>query len=226
MALTLAFDIYGTVIDTQGVITQLEAVIGNRAADFSRVWRGKQLEYSFRRGLMDVYADFGICTSQAFDYTCHYLGLRFDQAQRSAVLASYSELPAYADVKKGLSPLLDTGCHLFAFSNGRGEAVEALLNNAGIRDLFHGVVSCDEIKTFKPSPAVYTHFLERSKSSREDTWLVSSNPFDVIGATSAGLHSAWIHRPGSTPFDPWEFEATITINSLAELSTALFTPGE
>lgn len=31
------------------------------------------MEYSFRRGLMQNYEHFGICTSQALDYTCQYL---------------------------------------------------------------------------------------------------------------------------------------------------------
>lgn len=35
MSLTLAFDVYGTLIDTQGVVSQLEAWIGDRAVAFS-----------------------------------------------------------------------------------------------------------------------------------------------------------------------------------------------
>ena len=49
---TLAFDVYGTLIDTQGVTVILEQFLGDRAFEFSRTWREKQLEYSFRRGLM------------------------------------------------------------------------------------------------------------------------------------------------------------------------------
>ncbi len=32
-------------------------------ADFANLWREKQLEYSFHRGLMQNYADFSICAS-------------------------------------------------------------------------------------------------------------------------------------------------------------------
>ena len=48
----LAFDIYGTLIDTHGVIEELQNRIGDRARDFSRRWREKQREYNLRRGLM------------------------------------------------------------------------------------------------------------------------------------------------------------------------------
>ena len=67
MALTLAFDVYATLIDTHGVIVALEKHVGAKAHDFSRTWREKQLEYSFRRGLMQNYENFAVCTSNALD---------------------------------------------------------------------------------------------------------------------------------------------------------------
>src|SRR5450631_370071 len=65
MAITLAFDVYGTLIDTQGVIVALEKHLGTSAPGFSRMWREKQLEYSFRRGLMQNYENFAECTRNA-----------------------------------------------------------------------------------------------------------------------------------------------------------------
>ena len=73
MKTTLAFDVYGTLIDTNGVITALEPLVGPKAPAFSEAWREKQLEYSFRRGLMQNYENFAVCTSQALDYTCVFL---------------------------------------------------------------------------------------------------------------------------------------------------------
>ena len=70
MATTLAFDVHGTLIDTHGVSLALQGMVGTRAAEFSRHWRDKQLEYSFRRGLMQHYASFATCTRDALEYTC------------------------------------------------------------------------------------------------------------------------------------------------------------
>ena len=50
MATTLAFDVYGTLINTHGVVSLLENMVGDNAHAFSTTWREKQLEYSFRRG--------------------------------------------------------------------------------------------------------------------------------------------------------------------------------
>lgn len=217
MATTLAFDVYGTLINTHGVLTALEELVGNKAKSFSNTWRDKQLEYSFRKGLMQNYETFAVCTSQALDYTCAYYGADLSDEQKKGLMSIYRILPAFDDVKEGLTRLKAAGFRLYAFSNGAADALEVLLNNAGIRDLFLGVVSVDDIKSFKPNPAVYSHFLRKSESSGGEAWLISSNPFDVIGSISAGMKSVWVRRTPEAVFDPWGIEPTITVSSLVEL---------
>ena len=218
MAITLAFDVYGTLVDTHGIIVTLEKFVGNKAAEFSRAWRDKQLEYSFRRGLMQNYENFAVCTGNAFDYTTSCFNVSFRQGDREEVMAAYRTLPAFDDVAEGLDRARKSGYRMFAFSNGSAEAVEALLMNAGIREYFIGVVSTDEMKSYKPNPGVYSHFLRRAGALGSDAWLVSSNPFDVIGAVSAGMRAAWIKRSPDALFDPWGIAPTITVKSLLDLS--------
>jgi len=217
MATTLAFDVYGTLINTHGVVSELEKLVGDRAKTFSNRWRDKQLEYSFRKGLMQNYETFAVCTSQALDYTCAYYGTELSDEQKKALMGIYRVLPAFDDVKEGLTRLQAAGFRLYAFSNGTADALEVLLNNAGIRELFLGVVTVDDIKSFKPNPAVYSHFLRQSKSTGGDSWLVSSNPFDVIGAISAGMKSAWVKRSPEAIFDPWGIAPTTKVSNLVEL---------
>jgi len=221
MTKVLAFDVYGTLIDTQGVVTKLRGLVGDNAEEFSRVWREKQLEYSFRRGLMRAYETFGVCTSQALEYTCSYLDAELSSDQKATLMAEYRFLPAFGDVKESLAGLKSEGYSLCAFSNGATEAVETLLLAADIRDLFDGVVSVDDQKTFKPNPDVYEHLLDVTASSPGDAWLISSNPFDVIGAISYGLRAAWVQRSKNSIFDPWGIEPTLRITSLRELATGI-----
>lgn len=221
MPTTLGFDVYGTLIDTQGVLSNLEAMIPDKAKAFSTTWREKQLEYSFRRGLMQNYVNFSVCTSQALEYCCQLYDVSLSEAQKNELLASYSVLPAFDDVAGSLAQLKDAGFSLYAFSNGSGDAVNTLLNNAGIRQFFEAVVSCDDLRSFKPNPAVYGHFLRQSNASVDRAWLVSSNPFDVIGARSAGMRAAWVQRSSSAVFDPWGIEPTVTIKGLSDLQDKL-----
>ena len=50
---------------SHGVYIALEKLLNTQATLFMNKWRAKQLEYSFRRGLMQNYVDFGICTRQS-----------------------------------------------------------------------------------------------------------------------------------------------------------------
>jgi 2-haloacid dehalogenase len=221
MSVTLAFDVYGTLIDTQGVVSKLQELVGDKAASFSQTWRDKQLEYTFRRGLMQNYQDFSVCTSNALDYTCSFYKEHLSKQQRIVLLDVYRTLPAFNDVQQGLTQLKKAGYRLYAFSNGSADAVETLLVAAGIRKLFLGVISTNDIQSFKPNPAVYRHFLKESNTSANQAWLVSSNSFDVIGAISAGMNAAWVQRSQGAIFDPWGIEPTITVASILELNEKL-----
>lgn len=221
MNTTLAFDVYGTLIDTNGVQVLLEKFIPNKANIFSQTWRDKQLEYSFRRGHMQNYVGFEVCTSQALEYTCKFHDVDLSNEQKKELMAIYAVLPSFSDVKIALEKLKEKGFRIFAFSNGKKEAVEKLLVHAGIRDLFLDVVSVDDIKTFKPSPGAYAYFLRHAQAKSHEAWLISSNPFDVTGSISAGMNSAWIQRSPKAIFDPWEIQPTFTTNSLIDLADKL-----
>lgn len=219
MSKTIAFDVYGTLIDTNYVVTALQTLIGDKAFAFSETWRNKQLEYAFRRGLMQRYEEFAECTRHALDYSCLYHQKNLSDQQKQTLLGCYSKLPAFDDVAAGLSRLKEDGHQLYAFSNGSKRAVESLLNNAGIRGFFVDVVSTDAIRSFKPNPEVYHYFLQQTGAAIEQSWLVSANPFDVIGAVSAGLNAAWLQRKTNDIFDPWELQPTMTVNRIIELTS-------
>ena len=216
--ITLAFDVYGTLIDTNGVVDLLKKMVGDKAKLFSQTWRDKQLEYSFRRASMMNYVSFSVCTTQALEYTCLYYKEDLTQKQKDELLAIYKVLPAFDEVEEALTILKEEGYSLYAFSNGQSTAVELLLENAGIKNLFLGIVSADDIKVFKPSPGVYAHFLRTAKVKGEEAWLISSNPFDVTGSISAGMKSAWVKRSSESLFDPWEIQPTVTVNSLLDFT--------
>lgn len=221
MPTTLAFDVYGTLIDTQGVVAALRNTVGIKAEDFSRSWREKQLEYTFRRGLMQNYENLAVCTRHALDYTCSYYQVALNAKQKTELLEIYRILPAFKEVKEVLARLAALNFRLYAFSNGTDEAVNMLLASAGIRDFFLKIISVDDIKSFKPNPSVYNYFLKSSGATLSNAWLISSNPFDVIGGISAGMQAVWLKRYPKAIFDPWGIEPSITITSLADLEGQL-----
>ena len=143
--IVLAFDVYGTLVDTAGVRRALAAEIGEiglaaeigeseLAAKLAARWREKQLEYSFRRALMRAYADFSICARDALVAVCAEIGIDLPPAARARLLAAHARLPLFADVRPALEALTRAEIPLFAFSNGARAAVREVLENGGAAD--------------------------------------------------------------------------------------------
>ncbi len=218
MTITLGFDIYGTLIDPHGVTVKLRELIGDTAPDFSQLWRSKQLEYTFRRGLMRDYENFAVCTRNALDYADAVFRTNIREEDKQTLMQAYRVLPAYDDVPQALAKIRAAGFRMYGFSNGIAEAVSGLLEHAGISQYFDGVVSVDTVKTYKPNPDVYQHFVETTGSDKTNAWLVSSNPFDVQGAIHFGMQAAWLHRFTDVVFDPWGIEPTIVVQELWEIA--------
>ncbi|PKP12750.1 MAG: haloacid dehalogenase type II [Bacteroidetes bacterium HGW-Bacteroidetes-3] len=221
MKISLAFDVYGTLIDTGGVYDALQKKVGDKAKAFMETWRSKQLEYSFRRGLMQNYADFSVCTRNALDFACLQLNCNLSEEDKNELMSQYNILPAFGDVEESLVKLKAANCRLFAFSNGSAAAVKNLLQNAGIDHFFEAIVSVEAVKTFKPNPAVYDYFLQKTNTAKTNAWLISGNPFDVIGSISAGFRSVWVQRNPTAIFDPWEIKPTKIIRELNDLIKVL-----
>jgi 2-haloacid dehalogenase len=140
------------------------------------------------------------------------------------LMAKYLELPAYPDVAAALAEFASRGFQNVACSNGTERAVRASLESVGLMSRFSKVVSVDALRTFKPDPAVYEYLVAESGVPREKVWLISSNPFDVIGAKACGLRTAWVQRDAKRIFDPWGIEPDVAVHSLGELP-GLLPPG-
>lgn len=221
MTYAIGFDVYGTLVDPLELNKHLRPLVGDQADKFAELWREKQLEYAFRRGLMKQYADFGTCTKQALLFTQQTLKTNLSAADQQQLLDEYQNLRAFADVALGLAALKEQGHALVAFSNGIAAKVRALLEKSGVAQHLDDVLSVDELKTFKPDPAVYDYLARRVARPKNETWLVSSNPWDVIGAKSAGLKAAWIKRKPDKIFDPWGIDPDVTVSNLEKLAEQL-----
>jgi 2-haloacid dehalogenase len=91
----------------------------------------------------------------------------------------------------------------------------------GIAHHFAGVVSLQAPRLYKPGPAAYEYFLRETGITAADAWLVSGNPFDVLGAVGAGINGAWVKRSPDAVLDPWEIAPTLVAEDLPALCDAL-----
>jgi len=212
----LAFDVYGTLVDVHGIEKTAEPFVSAQSSVFVARWREKTLDYAFRRGLMQHYVDFGECGRQALDFVDTEMRTRLTSEQKKALLESQQQLPAFPDAIPALARLRENQQVLVAFSNGTIQAVNQILSAAQLASYFSQIISVDEIRTFKPSPAVYAYLTRSVAADAKSVWLISSNAWDVIGAKSAGLPAVWVQRNSGQVFDPWGIEPDITVKDLTE----------
>ena len=216
----LAFDMYGTLVDPIRIWTQLGLYIPDEAQRVAEIWRQKQLEFTFRLTAMERYEDFEQVTRKALDYALAAVGRSLDAQQKGMLMAQYNHLERFPDVEPGLQRLKEMGHTMVVFSNGSPSMLAAIMNSAGLHPYFSGFVSVDEIKVYKPSPKVYRHVAEQLGRPVGEVRLISSNPFDVIGAESAGMQTAWVNRSGGL-FDTLGAPPQMIAGSLVELADAL-----
>ena len=213
----LVFDAYGTLFDVLSVSSLCELLYPGNGSALAVMWRGKQLQYSLLRSLMDRYADFWQVTQDALAYSARALQLELTAEKRVQLMDAYRTLDAFADVKPGLQQLKAKGLRLAILSNGAPRMLESATRGAGIADLLDAVISVDEVRVFKPSPRVYALATERLEMAANEIGFVSSNSWDVAGAASTGLTAFWIQRAAAEPPEELGYQAARVVHAITDL---------
>lgn len=196
----VVFDLYGTLFDVHSVRALCEEIYPGNGDAISKMWRQKQLEYTWMRTLMDQYKDFEAATADALRYTCGSLGLALDAAAETRLCNAYLHLNPFAEVPAALLRLRAAGLKTAILSNGSRHSVRTVVANAGLLDSFDHLISVDEVKLFKPHPNVYQLAVDTIKVNKAEILFVSSNAWDATGAKYFGYPVCWINRIG-TVFD-------------------------
>ena len=217
----LAFDLYGTLVDPIGISSELDRLLGGSdGREAAGLWRLKQLEYSFRLTAMSRYEDFRWVTSRALDFALASVGARLRDEQVRRLVGLYDHLQPFPDAVPALRTLASMGFELAVFSNGTPAMIGNCLENSGLAGFFGQRISVDEVRVFKPSPAAYRHAAERLSRPAGQVRLVTSNAFDSVGASAAGMRTAWVNRSGA-PFDTIGSQPDLTVSALDRLPAEL-----
>ncbi len=193
----LVFDAYGTLYDVQSVRSLANDLCGDKGEIITYLWRLKQLEYTWLRTLMRAYEDFWSVTRAALEFALTSVGIAPSTSLCDELMERYLHLDLYAEAQQALESLRDH--KLAILSNGSPQMLEALVRSAGIEERFTAVISCDQVRRYKPDPACYALVEPALRISKQEVLFISSNGFDVAGAKRYGFKVAWIDRTGNVP---------------------------
>ena len=215
---TLVFDAYGTLFDVHSVASLCNRLFPDQGADLSRVWRARQLEYTWLRSLMGHYEGFWKVTESALIAACKTLHLPCEPATRAQLMDAYLHLELFPEVRQALRSLSD--CPLAILSNGSPLMLQAVVESAKLQGVFSSIVSADEAKIYKPSPRVYELAPRKLGLDRTAIGFVSSNYWDVVGARAYGFWTCWVNR-SNAPGDELGFTPDVIVNTLTELADVM-----
>jgi 2-haloacid dehalogenase len=212
------FDAYGTLFDVASAAARHREALGERHVALSRLWRQKQLEYTWLRTLMGRHADFQQVTADALDYALEALSL--PAALRDRLLEIYLELDAYPDAAATLRLLRGRGLRTGILSNGTPAMLEAIVGKATLPALFDAVLSIETIGRYKPVPTVYQLAVDRLGIEAARIAFVSANGWDAAGAAAFGFQTVWVNREGA-PLDRLPGRPLAQVRQLADLPDLL-----
>ena len=136
------------------------------------------------------------------------------------VMSGFADLALHPDVPEGVWALRDLGLRLVTLSNGSTAVAEQLFAQAGLREAFETLLSVEDAGAWKPDPAAYAYTARTCGVEAGEMLLVAVHPWDIDGASRAGLSTAWVSRSGADY--PGHFRPpTHTLRALPELAPLL-----
>src|SRR5580704_12285014 len=223
---TLLFDVLGTVVHEAGSIAdQTAAALDAAGADPAR---GAVLAADWTRRTEALISQ--VAAGEA--------PWRPNDAIRRAALldavqaAGLHGLPAavlddLAMAGHRLAPWPDSAPALHAL--GRSRIVIAL-SNASLAQLaqmsaigglaWHGVLSGELARAYKPDPAVYQLAIDLLSLDPAETMMLAAHPWDLRAAAAHGLRTAYVDRPGEGAPEPGD-QFDLRARDLADLAVLL-----
>lgn len=213
------FDAYGTLFDVSSVARGAQDALGERWQALSDLWRTKQLQYTWLRGLAGHHADFWQVTEDALDYAMATLSID-EPGLRERLMNLYLSIAAFPEVPSMLDTLKKRGIKLAILSNGTPTMLAAAVRNSGIAMYFDAVLSVEQVGVYKPHPSVYGLAPQALGLTNEAICFLSSNSWDAYSAKAFGFRVLWCNRFGQAPERiPAEPDGEIT--DLSELASRI-----
>ena len=208
---SVVFDAYGTLFDVYSIQVLAESLYPGQGADIAIKWRDKQIEYTRLITQSDphntsgsqYYRPFWELTRLSLEYTLDRLKLERGSGQVEKLMQQYAHLTPFPENLAALQKIKGMGLTTAILSNGNEDMLTSAVNSAGMKEVLDHVISVDPIRLFKTSPESYGLVQQSILVNKDEVLFVSSNAWDVLGATWFGFTTHWVNRQG-LPFEALE----------------------
>jgi 2-haloacid dehalogenase len=221
----IAFDAYGTLLDVYSMGVLAEDLFPGHGQSLTILWRDRQIEYTRLITMSDPtgsthYQSFWDLTIAALRFSCKRLALPLSQGHEEQLMGQYAKLSAFPECQATLHQIKKAGIATAVLSNGNQAMLSKALEANQLDTLLDKVLSVDEVRQFKISPASYGLLTSHFACEPKDILFVSSNAWDVIGAGWFGLNTFWVNRQ-NLPFEEIGPKPTYTGSNLNDVLATL-----
>ena len=185
-----------------------------------KYWFSQLLHFSLVDTITENYHDFSQIGGAALSVTCDFFDRKISDDDRKQLLATMKQLPPHPDVEKGLQLLKQANFRLVTLTNSPGDTLMTLMNESGLAHYFEGTWTVDDIELYKPHPQTYQMALARLELEPAETMMVAAHGWDIAGAASLGMQTAFIARPGQSLY-PLAPAPTLTGHTLIDIARQL-----
>lgn len=219
----LFFDYWGTLVDNYSIAEAMVPYVYNfrKASWIAEEWRRHQKWMMFYLYIAERFFPHPECTEAALRHTLAKFHVELPETAIKDIMTKYQWLRPFPDVVEGLRKLKRQGHILRIVANPAKWMLEEGAKHAGICEYFDEIISSsEETKAFKPAPVTFRLGLARIGVSTDQPLWVTSHFWEVIGADSVGIKTAWVNRM-QVPHDYVGVAPTYQTRTLTELADVL-----
>jgi len=208
--------IEAVVFDLDGVIIQSEEVWDEVRGAFV-VERGGRYDAEAQRAMM------GMSAPEWSRYVHEELGVPdspeqiSDEMVRRMIAAYGAHLPLIPGAREGVERIAARWPLAIASSSNR-PLIDAVLDEAGLAQLFRATVSSEEVARGKPAPDVYLEAARRLGVAADRCAAVEDSHAGIRSGKAAGMRVVAIPNPSYPPDEEALAEADVLLDSISELT--------
>jgi 2-haloacid dehalogenase len=214
----ILFDVYETLLDMSDLEKKVNGLFDSGKGYI--VWFELFMEYCFVANCPNQYREFTAIAKATMQMAGNKLGKVIRESDIDFVLEMLKHLPVHENVQECLSELNDKGYRIAALTNSPEKVVCERMERTGLISYFENVFSAEKVKKYKPGLEVYEWAARKLEAGTKDIMLVSAHSWDIVGAASAGLQTAFL-RKGKQLLYPLAPSPTLVCGSLTDLVNQL-----
>ncbi|HET7095325.1 MAG TPA: haloacid dehalogenase type II [Thermomicrobiales bacterium] len=191
----ITFDCYDTLVEFP-IDDVTRPILGPRADDIALDDFFRDFEAIRFQRTLGPYLPYRDLLRQTLAAAMGRFGLPYADADGNALVAAIPTFGPFPDAPPALERLRRR-CKLAIVSNTDDDIVAANARRIGVP--LDAVITAEQARAYKPSPAVFAHVLQTLGCSKDDVLHVAQGfDYDIMPTHDLGWNRVWINRYGKT----------------------------